>query len=158
MLKNFYKKIESWQEIIDKCLLNKTAPIRESATAAFAELCQNYYNTPQRRTANAEIIRFYLKGADSDIEEHIRMGYISALGVLPLFMVVPHLDAILESLVKHSLTPYQAIMEGEALKEKETHNTQNWSEARRDSVKALSNLVKTVGYDKDSKGSIKNDI
>lgn len=80
------------------------------------------------------------------------MGYISALGSLPLFMLMPHLDAILDSLVKHSLTPFQALMEGEMLKEKENHNTQNWSEARRDSVKALSNLVKTVGYDKDNKG------
>ncbi|KAI8125318.1 Tubulin-specific chaperone D [Lucilia cuprina] len=148
--------LESWQEIIDKCLLNKTAPIRESATLAFAELCLAYYNTPERSVANAEIISFYLKGADADLEEHIRMGYISALGVMPLFMLAPHLDYILESLVKHSLTPFQALIEGEGSKEKDTHNTQNWSEARRDSVKALSNLVKTVGYDRNSRASFAN--
>ena len=81
------------------------------------------------------------------------MGYISALGVLPRFMLMPHLDSVLDCLIKHSLTPFQALMEGELLKEKENHHTQIWSEARRDSVKALSNFVKTVGYDKDEKGT-----
>lgn len=92
-----------------------------------------------------------MKGAESDVEEHIRMGYISALGVLPHFMLLPHFDTILESLVKHSLTPFQALVEEDTQKEKEVHNTQNWSEARRDSIKALNNLVKTVGYDKNQK-------
>lgn len=90
------------------------------------------------------------------MEEHIRMGFISALGALPIFMVRPHLDDILDNLIKHSLTPYQAICEGQTLRDNETITTQNWSEARRDSVKALSNLVKTVGFETDTRGRMKN--
>uniref|UniRef100_A0A1A9WDM9 Tubulin-specific chaperone D n=1 Tax=Glossina brevipalpis TaxID=37001 RepID=A0A1A9WDM9_9MUSC len=150
--------LDSWQAIIDKCLINKTAPTRESATEAFAQMCKAYYDAPQRTTANDEIIRFYLKGAESTLEEHIRMGYISALGSLPHFMVCPHIDAILDSLTRHSLTPLQIIIEGgQFSKEFESvHSTQNWSEARRDSVKALSKLVETVGYNKESKVSFAN--
>lgn len=133
--------------------MHKTAPIRESATSAFSELCIAFYNTPERRSANLDIVKFYLKGSDNDQEENIRMGYIRALGVLPLFMIAPLLDDVLESLIKHSLTPYQAICEGETLKEQEIQITQNWSEARRDSIKALSNLVKTVGFENNTRGT-----
>ncbi|XP_061386956.1 tubulin-specific chaperone D [Musca vetustissima] len=148
--------LESWQEVIDKCLLSKNAPIRELATTAFSKLCDAYYNTPDRNVANNEIVKFYLKGADNDQEENIRMGYLSALGVLPLFMVTPLFDDILENLIKHSLTPYQAICVGETVKEQEAQSTQDWSEARRDSVKALSNLVKNVGFENNTRVSFAN--
>ncbi|XP_075153533.1 tubulin folding cofactor D [Haematobia irritans] len=148
--------LDSWQDVIDKCLLHKTAPVRESATLAFSKLCEAYYNTPERRSTNAEIVKFYLKGSENDQEENIRMGYISALGALPVFMIVPLFEDILENLIKHSLTPYQAICEGETMKEQEIQSTQNWSEARRDSVKALSNVVKVVGFENNASVSFGN--
>lgn len=144
--------IDSWQDIIDKCLLNRTAPIRESATLAFSQLCRSYYKSAERESINKEIVTFYLKGAANDTDEHVRMGYISALGVLPIFMIIPHIDNIVESLIGHCLTPYRAIIEGEIVKEDHVQNTTNWSEARRDSVKALSKLVTTVGFDKAASG------
>ncbi|KAI9585972.1 tubulin-specific chaperone D [Glossina fuscipes] len=151
--------LDSWQMVIDKCLINKTAPTRESATEAFAQLCRAFYDTPQRAETNDEIIKFYLKGVENTLEEHIRMGYTGALGALPYFMISPHIDALVDSLTQHALTPLQIIIEGgQFRKEFEmTHNsTQNWSEARRDSVKALSKLVETVGFNKDSKVSFAN--
>ncbi|XP_054742594.1 tubulin-specific chaperone D [Anastrepha obliqua] len=149
--------LESWQYIVDKCLLNKAAAIREGATAAFAELCRSYYKGEHRAAGNADIIRGYLRGVDNSLEEHIRMGYISALGVLPDFMIVPHLNDILESLIKYSLTPTQAtIATGEMLNQHETLATGTWSEARRDSVKALSTVVQTLGFGRESTVSFGN--
>ncbi|CAD6999638.1 tubulin-specific chaperone D [Ceratitis capitata] len=149
--------IESWQYIIDKCLLNKAPAIREGAYAAFAEVCRSYYKDDEHAVGNSEIIRCYLKGAENNMEEHIRMGYISALGALPDFMIKTSLDDILESLIKHSLTPTQAVITtGDMLNQHENLATGTWSEARRDSVRALSNVVHTVGFDRESKVSFGN--
>lgn len=149
--------VESWQYIIDKCLLNKASAIREGASAAFAELCRTYYKGEERTVVNAEIIRSYLKGATNITEEHTRMGYISALGALPDFMIKANLDVVLESLIKHSLTPTQAVITiGEAMNQHENLATGTWSEARRDSVKALSSVVHTLGFSRESKISFGN--
>lgn len=80
------------------------------------------------------------------------MGYISALGALPDFMIKANLDVVLESLIKHSLTPTQAVITiGEAMNQHENLATGTWSEARRDSVKALSSVVHTLGFSRESK-------
>ncbi|XP_036329001.1 tubulin-specific chaperone D-like [Rhagoletis pomonella] len=149
--------LECWQYIVDKCLLNKALAIREGATDAFAELCRSYYKGDEHAATNAEIIHGYLKGANNHLEEYIRMGYISALGALPDFMIAPHLDDILESLIKHSLTPTQAVITtGEMLNQHENLVTGTWSESRRDSVKALSHVVHTLGFDKNTEVSFGN--
>jgi len=112
---------------------------------AFGELCTTYYCLDTRHQENEAIIKAYLIGAENDLEEHIRMGYIAALGVLPSFMIRPHLPAIMDSLVKHSLTPLQAVLVGE-MGDRENIQTYRWSEARTESVRALTKVVKTVGY------------
>ncbi|KAH8317763.1 hypothetical protein KR074_009400 [Drosophila pseudoananassae] len=138
----------SWQKVIDSCLVTKTNSIRSSAVEAFAELCRSYYGSESRPSQDNEaIISAYLKGAENDLEEHIRMGYIAALGVLPDFMIRPHLHRILDSLVKHSLTPLQAVLVGEMGGDRENIQAYRWSEARTESVKALTKVVKTVGYE-----------
>jgi len=78
----------SWQQVIDMCLVTKNISIRDSAVEAFAELCTAYYCVETRHTENELIITAYLKGADNDLEENIRMGYLAALGVLPAFYYV----------------------------------------------------------------------
>ncbi|XP_037710279.1 tubulin-specific chaperone D [Drosophila subpulchrella] len=137
--------LASWQKVIDSCLITKSTSIRDSAVEAFGELCTTYYCLDTRHEENEAIIKAYLLGADNDLEEHIRMGYIAALGVLPSFMIRPHLPAIMDSLVKHSLTPLQAVMVGE-MGDRENIQTYRWSEARTESVRALTKVVKTVGY------------
>ncbi|EDX03409.1 tubulin-specific chaperone D [Drosophila simulans] len=135
----------SWQKVIDSCLITKSNGIRDGAVEAFGELCATYYCSDSRHEENEAIINTYLTGADNDLEEHIRMGYIAALGALPSFMIRCHLQAILDSLVKHSLTPLQAVLVGE-MGDRENIQAYRWSEARTQSVLALTKLVKTVGY------------
>ncbi|XP_017022183.1 tubulin-specific chaperone D [Drosophila kikkawai] len=138
--------LASWQKVIDSCLVTKSATIRASAVESFGELCRTYYCLESRRQENETIINDYLKGAENDLEEHIRMGYLAALGVLPAFMVQPHLPAVLDSLVRHSLTPLQAVVLAGDMGDRENIQTYRWSEARMESVRALTKVVKTVGY------------
>ncbi|XP_017047479.2 tubulin-specific chaperone D [Drosophila ficusphila] len=137
--------LASWQMVIDACLVTKTTSIRDSSVEAFGQLCATYYCSDSRYQENEAIINAYLRGAENDLEENIRMGYIAALGMLPSFMIRPHLPAVLDSLVKHSLTPLQAVLAGE-MGDRENIQTYRWSEARTESVRALTKLVKTVGY------------
>ncbi|KAH8289902.1 hypothetical protein KR018_000977 [Drosophila ironensis] len=139
--------LDSWEMVIISCLITKTSIIRIAGVEAFAELCRTYYGSDIRHNQeNEAVIKEYLKGADNDMEEHIRMGYIAALGVLPDFMMRPHLPALLDSLVKHSLTPLQAVLVAQMGGNCENIQTYRWSEARSESVRALTNVVKTVGY------------
>ncbi|KAH8392467.1 hypothetical protein KR215_009267 [Drosophila sulfurigaster] len=140
----------SWQTVIDMCLVSKTTQIREYAVDALAELCTAYYCESSRHTENELVINAYLKGAHNDLEEHIRMGYLAALGVLPAFMLRPHLSAVLDNLVKHSLPPQVAHEEHENVQ------TYRWSEARKESVHALRKLVQTVGYETSTGDSFGN--
>lgn len=135
--------LDSWQQIIDKCLLNKNVAIRESCTAAFAELCLTYYKTDRQ---NSNIINRYLEGCKRCPEEYIRMGYVSALGVLPVFMIIPHFDEILNALIQHSLIPIPKTGQSEVIGEHDLPLTLNWSESRRDSIKSLSKVIETVGF------------
>lgn len=132
----------SWQQVIDMCLVTKTTAIRDVAVEAFAELSRAYYCLNERQVENEQVITGYLKGADNDLEEHMRMGFIAALGVLPSYMLRPHLDAVLDNLVRHALPPL-----GTGHEERDENVlTFSWSEARMQSVRALSKVVKTVGY------------
>lgn len=85
------------------------------------------------------------------------MGYIGALGALPCPMLLPHLEDILNSLIKHSLTPLKAVIASEVVPQvDENSQTYKWSEARRDSIKALVELIKTVGFDDSQQHSFAN--
>uniref|UniRef100_A0A1B0D4Y0 Tubulin-specific chaperone D n=1 Tax=Phlebotomus papatasi TaxID=29031 RepID=A0A1B0D4Y0_PHLPP len=131
----------TWQQLIDKCLTNKNAQIRESAIASLKPLCESFY-AAGRQDSNSSIIEIYLKGAENDLEEHIRMGFLAALGALPKFMFIQKFDAILDILTKQCLVPIPAAST-------ENPITAKWSEARCESVKALTNMVQTVGFAND---------
>ncbi|EDW03869.1 tubulin-specific chaperone D [Drosophila grimshawi] len=133
--------LASWQQVIDICLVTKSSNIRESAVDAFAELSGAYYCEKSRNADNELIVKAYLRGADNAIEEHIRMGYLAALGALPAFLMRAHFNEILDNLVKHALIPQVAYDDHENIQ------THRWSEARAQSVRALSKMVKSVGYD-----------
>lgn len=74
------------------------------------------------------------------------MGYVSALGFLPVFMIIPHFDEILNALIQHSLIPMQKTIQLEGVEEHDLSLTLNWSESRRDSIKSLSKVIETVGF------------
>ncbi|GAB0091300.1 Tubulin-specific chaperone D [Sergentomyia squamirostris] len=141
--------LTTWQSLIDKCLTNKNAQIRESAILALNPFCETYYSSPGKNDHNAEIIAVYLKGAENDLEEHIRMGFLAALGALPKFMHLQNFDTILNTLIKQCLLPSPQSTENPI--------TAKWSEARCESVKALTGMIQTVGFTSDQHfGSIEN--
>lgn len=138
----------SWQTLIDTCLTKNSTSLRECAITALRELCPTYYNKQVRAEENRKILENYLTGSKEDLWEFVRMGYVSAIGVLPKVMVVSSLHDVFITLMAHSLAPrdrIQFFIDEPQTEENQTVN--NWSEARRESVKALSNVVQTVGFE-----------
>lgn len=127
--------LETWQSFIDKCLVNKNAQIREGATRAFHAVCVSYYADGGASGRNLKIIDNYLLGCRNDLEEHIRMGYLMVVGSFPRPFFELKLDAIIQILIAQSRIPTQASHPSENVQ------TRTWSEARRDSIKALTSIV-----------------
>lgn len=131
--------IESWQNLIDTCITSKTDRIRELAVNALTTLCPAYY---EGKESTAEIVRTYLQGSNNDLEEHVRSGFVLALGAFPQFMLLPMKDEIIGKLIELSLVPNEANIKQAGL----NPIILNWSEARRDSVRALGNVTATIGF------------
>lgn len=75
------------------------------------------------------------------------MGYVSAVGSMPLFMVIPHFDDILNTLIQHSLPPLRTNVQTESIiQEHDVPLSLKWSESRRDSIKSVSKIIETVGF------------
>lgn len=145
----FFKILESWQAIINMCIIKKSLQIREAGVAALASLCETYYKSEYFNKSNDELVAYYLKGCENDLEENIRMGFVLALGSLPKFMVQPNFDKIIVTLMKQTLTPIlQSSVLSNEIESRQTENplTANWAESRRDSIKALGNVIQTIGF------------
>lgn len=133
--------IDSWQSLADSCIISKTNRIRELAVMALASFCEFYYQTAD---CTEEILKSYLVGANNDLEEHVRSGYVLAIGALPSFMVLPSIDDVIQKLMENSLVPKESEVKAAGL----NPIILNWSESRRDSVKALGNIVTSIGFEK----------
>ncbi|KAG5683911.1 hypothetical protein PVAND_013169 [Polypedilum vanderplanki] len=131
--------IDSWQCLIDSCITSKTNRIRELAVSALSTLCPAYY---EQNDNKLDIVRNYLKGSNNDLEEHVRMGYVLAIGAFPHFMLLPLKEEILEKLIELSLVPNEMKIKQAGL----NPIILIWSEARRDSVKALGNITMNLGF------------
>lgn len=140
--------IESWQVLIDSCIVSKVTRIRELAVVALSSLCQSYYH---EEADKAGILNNYLKGSNNDLEEHIRSGYVLAIGALPNFLVLPSIDQVIEQLIYLSLVPKESEVKAAGL----NPIILNWSESRRDSVKAIGNIVASIGFEKLSDENLK---
>lgn len=135
---------DTWQSVIDSALLKNSASIRDVAVAALSELCKAYYGARENEK-NQTILNTYLAKASEELWEFERMGAVAAIGVLPLFMIETRLEEVLTALITHSLTPaFQSTFLGHS--SQLSNNVTNWSEGRREAVKALSNLVQTIGF------------
>lgn len=132
------------------CIVKKSLQIREAGIAALGSLCETYYSSENFIKSNDELVAYYLKGCENDLEENIRMGFVLALGALPKFMIQPNFDKIIVTLMKQSLIPmFQLSVLNKGTDNRQTENTltANWAESRRDSIKALGNVIQTVGFD-----------
>lgn len=133
--------LEAWQSFIDKCLVNKNAQIREAATRAFHEVCVAFYAKEGGAERNLRIIDGYLGGCRNDLEEHIRMGYLMAVGAFPRPFFELQLSDIVQTLIAQSRIPTPAANPNENVQ------TKSWSEARRDSIKALTAVMMKMQLD-----------
>ncbi len=132
------------------CIVKKSLQIREAGIAALAALCEAYYSTDKFTKSNDELVAYYMKGCENDLEENIRMGFVLALGALPKFMIQSNFDKIIATLMKQTLTPtLQSSVLNKEIGNRQTENaiTANWAESRRDSIKALGNVIETIGFD-----------
>lgn len=138
--------LDSWQLVIDSSLSKNSAQIRDAAVAALSELCKSYYNDPNGTDKNTQLLEKYLAGSIEESWEFVRMGYVSAIGALPDFILKLKLKDVLLTLIAHSLTPSdrQIFLHQEA--PADTANVSNWAEARKESVKALVSVVQSVGF------------
>lgn len=132
---------DSWQTLIDSCIISKASRIREMGVSALSSLCQNYYKGAD---GNAEIRENYLKGSDNDLEEHVRMGYVLAIGALPDFMLLPVIEDVIGKLIELSLVPSEPSIRAAGL----NPIIIGWSESRRDSVKAIGTVITSVGFER----------
>lgn len=147
---NFQTIVESWQAIVNMCIVKKSLQIREAGVAALASLCETYYSNDAFITSNDELVCYYLKGCENDLEENIRMGFLLALGALPAFMIRSNFDKIIVTLMRQSLIPtLQSSVLSKEIDSRQTENvlTANWAESRRDSIKALGNVIQTIGFE-----------
>ncbi|XP_067672679.1 tubulin-specific chaperone D-like [Haliotis asinina] len=124
--------IDVWQEILDDCLFHNEPEIQqasiEAAPAFYTEYCRDADGKLDTKRQNA-VVEKYLKELKSS-NEISRMGHSLALGGFPQFMLEGKLMEVLMGLV-HAST----------IKENVVH----MAEARRDAVKAITSIVKTVG-------------
>ncbi|CAG9802319.1 unnamed protein product [Chironomus riparius] len=132
--------IESWQLLIDSSITSKTTRIRELAVSALTSLCPAYY---EGKDSNALIVNNYLNGSENDLEEHVRSGYVLAIGAFPKFMLLPSKMEVIKKLSELSLVPNESQVKQAGL----NPIILNWSEARRDSVKALGNVTMTINFE-----------
>lgn len=136
---------DSWQLVIDTSLAKNSAPIRDAAVAALSELCQNYYVNTESIDKNGQLLNKYLAASKEESWEFVRMGFVSAIGAFPGFILKLQLKEILFTLITHSLCPADRQL---FLHEKvqDFNIVAKWAEARKESVKALSNVVISVGF------------
>lgn len=118
--------------------------IRDAAVAALSELCRSYYNGANLIDKNEQLLEKYLAASKEESWEFVRQGYVSAIGVLPDFILKLRANDVLTTLISHSLTPSDCQV---FLQIQTSANVANWAEARKESVKALANVVQSIGFD-----------
>lgn len=72
------------------------------------------------------------------------MGHVAAIGVLPEFILKLDANEVFLTLISHSLTPAdrQLFLHEEI---QDVNSVANWAEARKESVKALANVILSIG-------------
>lgn len=139
--------IEGWQWLINDSLkslhlISSTAreKIKEAAVSALAALCDEYYQTRLGETnlrGQDELVNQYISELQST-EEMVRCGFSLALGSFPNFMLKGKLQQVLDGLIKVTSISSRDL---------------SFAEARRDGLKAITKVCKTVGVKADGSPS-----
>ncbi|KAL0271366.1 UNVERIFIED_CONTAM: hypothetical protein PYX00_008475 [Menopon gallinae] len=125
--------ISDWQQLLDECLLSEVPVIRAKAVTALNPFFVEYY-----QHGDSEIVRErdivltrYINELSS-LNQTARLGFSSAIGNLPKFMLADKINDLIPALLECM---------------KVTEYTYKWAESRRDATKALISVVSTVGID-----------
>lgn len=140
--------------VIDSSLIKNSIPIRDAAVAALAELCKSYYNDSNSVDKNEQLLEKYLTASKEESWEFVRMGYVSAIGALPNFILKLKSKEVLIVLIAHSLTPVDRQMFFQSEAPYDGSGAANWAEARKESVKALANVIQSIGFDEINKMTV----
>uniref|UniRef100_A0A182WYJ1 Tubulin-specific chaperone D n=1 Tax=Anopheles quadriannulatus TaxID=34691 RepID=A0A182WYJ1_ANOQN len=125
--------LESWQLLLDESIIDEKSTTREQATVAFSRFCDAYYKAEPADRLGSLIDNYIREMGDTQIE-HKAQGIVSALGALPLFMLELRLHDIVMVIDTKTVVPEMFAV------------GYNHSELRRDCIRALMNIVQTVGF------------
>ncbi|XP_052769851.1 tubulin-specific chaperone D-like isoform X2 [Mya arenaria] len=128
--------IDTWQEILDDCWNHVEPDIHMAALSAIQPLCNEYYQiSPGAADHRIQemMIEKYLRQLRAS-QEITRQGHSLALGALPEFMLRGKLRPVLAGLIQATQI---------------TDKDQKWAEGRRDALKAITSVCKTVGVVRD---------
>ncbi|PVD38225.1 hypothetical protein C0Q70_00836 [Pomacea canaliculata] len=127
--------IDLWQELLEDCLSHTEPEVQAMAVSAIPAFCTEYFiqeNGTVKPKKQDIIIKNYLSQLNASLEQ-TRMGFSLALGALPLSMLKGCLMDVINGLIAST-----------KIRDKE----EKMAEARRDAVKALASVCKTVGVKK----------
>ncbi|XP_070581206.1 tubulin-specific chaperone D-like [Ptychodera flava] len=137
--------IDIWQDIIDDNIqfghqfVEQT--IQDKAIAALPALCNEYYRMDDgtvKPNIQEKVINKYLNELKSK-EDTSKMGFALALGALPKFMVDGKFQEVLAGLIQTTHISGQ--------------DAAKLVEARRDAIKSIGELCKTMGVDSNGSSS-----
>ncbi|XP_076451234.1 tubulin-specific chaperone D-like [Babylonia areolata] len=129
--------IDLWHEILSDCLSSTEAYIQAAAVSAIPAYFSEYYTQKDgsaQPDKQEKIISHYLSQLKASLET-TRTGYSLALGALPEFMLHSRLEDVLTDLIAGVHPTSKA--------------EEKMAEARRDVIKAISSVCKTVGVHTD---------
>ncbi|XP_044761611.1 tubulin-specific chaperone D [Coccinella septempunctata] len=124
--------VDDWLCLVNECIPYNVVAIRNGAIKALPILLDEYFRDSSAVAKQEKLVEEYLKQLSNTSVQETRMGHALALGFLPKFMLKDNLESIIEALIEASMI---------------TQATLKWAEARRDCVRALCNIVLTLGED-----------
>ncbi|XP_041362453.1 tubulin-specific chaperone D-like [Gigantopelta aegis] len=133
--------IDHWQKIIDDCLHHKEPDVQQAAINAIPAFLSEYSRDENGKADTVkqdDLLKKYLNELKSNMKTS-RQGYSLALGSLPKFMLHGQLEKVLTGLIQAATISESYV---------------SWAETRRDALKAITSIIRTVGVESD--GSVQN--
>lgn len=122
----FFLFLDDWLVLINECIAYAVPTIQSLAIIALPVFLSQYFAS----NPMTSLVNKYIYELNNATLQEVKMGHTLALGSLPKFVLAANSSTIIDALIKSlevSLT------------------TQKWAEARRDALKALTNLSVTLG-------------
>lgn len=117
--------LDNWLSLINECIAYTIPSIQSLAITALPVFLSQYFAS----NPMTSLVTKYIHELNNATIQEVKMGHALALGSLPKFVLVANLSIIINALIKSLET---------------TLTTQKWAEARRDALKALTNLTVTL--------------